>query len=327
MIRLLARLAVALALLAALPFSAVAQSRAVTLAVQPNADIPQLLLAVERNLWKAQGLDVKVITFATGRESLEALLGGQADFAVLTEYPATIAALRAQKFQVLADMSRYAGLRAIGSKKWMNLASFKDLDGRKIATTLGTNAEYTTHVMLQEGGAKAQVVNATPADTVPALVRGDVQAAVMFPSLYAQARKLLGADYQEVRTKAYVGHTLLVGTSSVIATRPADVETFVKVLLEADRMVAADAKLGQATVITALKGVMNPETLAEMWPEYDYKFELRPEVLELMSKQGGWIIERGFVKVAPEMASSKALRAFIAEGFLAKLAPADVTLK
>jgi NitT/TauT family transport system substrate-binding protein len=327
MIGLLARLGLALSLLVLLPFSAIAQSRAVTLAVQPNADIPQLLLAIERNLWKAQGLDVKVITFATGRESLEALLGGQADFAVLTEYPATIAALRGQKFQVLADMSRYAGLRAIASKKWMNLTSFKDLDGKKIATTLGTNAEYTTHVMLQEGGAKAQVVNAAPADTVPALVRGDVQAAVMFPSLYAQARKLLGGDYQEVRTKAYVGHTLLVGTSSVIAGRPAEVEAFVKALLEADKMVAGDPKLGQATVITALKGVMNPDTLAEMWPEYDYKFELKPEVLELMSKQGGWILERGFVKAPPETASSKALRGYIAEGTLAKLAPGAVTLR
>lgn len=326
-VRRLARLGLALALLVLLPLSASAQSRAVTLAVQPNADIPQLLLAMERSMWKDQGLDVKVITFSTGRESLEALLGGQADFAVLTEYPATIAALRGQKFQILADMSRYTGLRAIASKKWMNLTSFKDLDGKKVGTTLGTNAEYTTHVMLQEGGAKAQVVNAAPADTVPALVRGDVQAAVMFPSLYAQARRLLGSDYQEVRTKAYAGHTLLVATSAMVASRPADVEAFVKALLEADKAVAADPKLGQATVVAALKGVMTPETMAEMWPEYEYKFELKPDVLELMVKQGAWILERGVIKAAPEAASAKTLRGFIAEGTLSKLAPTAVTLK
>lgn len=326
-VRHLARLGLALALLALLPVSTSAQSRAVTLAVQPNADIPQLLLAIEKSMWKAEGLDVKVITFSTGRESLEALLGGQADFAVLTEYPATIAALRGQKFQILADMSRYMGLRVIASRKWMNLTSFKDLDGKKIGTTLGTNAEYTTHVMLQEGGAKAQIVNAAPADTVPALVRGDVQAAVMFPSLYAQAKKLLGPDYQEVRTKAYVGHTLLVATSTMIASRPAEVEAFLAALLKADKTIAADSKLGQATVIAALKGVMIPETLAEMWPEYEFRFELKPEVLDLMVKQGAWILDRGVIKAAPEAASAKTLRGYIAEQPLAKLSPEVVTIK
>ena len=326
-IRRMLRLGFALALSSLMPFSASGQSRAVTLAVQPNADIPQLLLAIEKNMWKAEGLDVKVITFSTGRESLEALLGGQADFAVLTEYPATIAALRGQKFQILADMSRYMGLRAIASKKWMNLTSFKDLDGKKIGTTLGTNAEYTTYVMLQEGAAKGQIVNAAPADTVPALVRGDVQAAVMFPSLYALARKLLGPDYQEVRTKAYVGHTLLVATSTMVGTRPAEVASFLAALLKADKAVAEDPKLGQSTVITALKGVMTPETLAEMWPEYEFRFELKPEVLDLMVKQGTWILDRGVIKAAPEAASAKTLRGYIAEGPLAKLSPGVVTIK
>ena len=200
MIRFIRRLAVVALALTALPYAASSQSKPVTLAVQPSTDVPQILLAMERKLWDAEKLEVKVVTFSTGREALEALTGGQADFAVLTEYPATIGILRGQKFKVVADMSRYQGLRATASKKWMTLSSLKDLDGKKVGTTLGTNVEFVTSVLLREGGAKAEIVNAAPADTVPALVRGDIQASVMFPNLYAQAKKLLGADYQEIRT-------------------------------------------------------------------------------------------------------------------------------
>lgn len=318
---LLAALAIVLA-----PLAALAQGKPLTLAVQPSTDVPQILLAIDRKLWAAEKIDLKVVTFSTGREALEALLGGQADFAVLTEYPATIGILRGQKFAVLADMARYQGLRATASKKWMNLASLKDLDGKKVGTTLGTNVEFVTSVLLREGGAKAEVVNAAPADTVPALVRGDIQASVMFPNLYAQAKKLLGADYQEIRTKSYTSHALLVGATATLEGRKAEVEGFLKALLAADKAVAAEAAAAQGIVLAALKGVMTPEVLKELWADYDYRFVLKDDLPALMSQEATWILERGAVKAPAEAASAKALRGAIADGFLARLSPGAVSL-
>ena len=316
-----------LAALALLPLAAAAQSaKPLTLAVQPSTDVPQILMAIDRKLWDAEKVEVKVVTFSTGREALEALLGGQADFAVLTEYPATIGILRGQKFSVLADMARYQGLRATASKKWMNLASLKDLNGKKVGTTLGTNVEYVTSVLLREGGAKAEVVNAAPADTVPALVRGDIQASVMFPNLYAQAKRLLGDDYQEIRTKSYTSHALLVGSSATLESRKTEVEGFLKALLAADKAVAADAAAAQGIVLAALKGVMTPEVLKELWVDYDYRLVLKDDLPALMSQEATWILERGAIKAPAEAASVKALRGAIADGFLSRLSPGAVSL-
>lgn len=317
--------AFALALVAS-SFSASAQTKPITLAVQPSTDVPQILLAMERKLWGAEKLDVKVVTFSTGREALEALTGGQADFAVLTEYPAVIGILRGQKFRVVADMSRYAGLRATASKKWMTLTTLHDLDGKKVGTTLGTNVEFVTSVMLREGNAKAEVVNAAPADTVPALVRGDIQASVMFPNLYAQAKKLLGADYQEIRTKSYISHSLLVGATATLDGRKTETESFLKALLAADKAVAADPAAGQAVVLAALKGVMTPEVLKELWADYDYRFVLKDDLVTLMSQEASWILERGAVKAPVEAASAKALRGAVADEFLARLSPGAISL-
>jgi len=318
--------AVVLLALAVGPFAASAQTKAVTLAVQPSTDVPQILLAMERELWEAEKVDVKVVTFSTGREALEALLGGQADFAVLTEYPAVIGLLRRQKFSILADMSRYQGLRATASKKWMTLSSLKDLDGKKVGTTLGTNVEFVTSVLLREGGAKAEVVNAAPADAVPALVRGDIQASVMFPNLYAQAKKLLGADYQEIKTKSYTSHALLVGATAVLEGHKAETTGFLRGLLAADKAIAADPAAGQAVVLAALKGVMTPEVLKELWVDYDYRFVLNDELPKLMSQEATWILERGAIKASADAASATSLRGAIADGFLAGLSPGAVSL-
>ena len=319
------RFAVAAAL-ALLPVAVSAQTKTVTLAVQPSTDVPQILLAMDRKLWDPEKVDVKVVTFSTGREALEALTGGQADFAVLTEYPATIGILRSQKFKVVADMSRYAGLRATASKKWMNLASLKDLDGKKVGTTLGTNVEFVTALLLHEGGAKAEVVNAAPADTVPALVRGDIQASVMFPNLYAQARKLLGADYQEIRTRSYVSHSLLVGATATLDGRKAETEAFLKGLLAADKAIAADPAAGQAVVLTALKGVMTPDVLKDLWADYEYRLVLNDDLPKLMAQEAAWIVERGAVKAPADAVTAKALRGAIADDFLARLSPGATAL-
>lgn len=327
MIRILSRLFVAALTLFLLPALASAQSsRTVKLAIQYSTDVPHLLLALDRNLWRDKGIEVTPIVFSSGREAFEALLGGQADVAVLTEYPATIGALRGQKFSIVADVARYKGLRAIAPKKAMTLSSLKALDGKKVGTTLGTNVEFVTSVILGEGGAKATAVNAAPADTVPALVRGDIDAAVMFPSLYAQAQRLLGDGYQEIRTTTYIAHALLVTSSALAETRPADAKAFVAGLLEAEKIVLADPAAGQQAVISALKGVMTAEVLKDLWADYDFRVMLGTDLVPLMAKEAAWIAERGMVKVGPEATSEKAMRAFINEGMLRELAPAAVAI-
>lgn len=326
MITMLKRFLLALIGTIAIAGGATAQTKSVTLAIQPTTDMPQLLLAIDKKMWAAEGLEVKVVTFSSGREALEALLGGQADFAALTEYPATIAILRNQKFQILADMSRYAGQRVIASKKWMNLEAMKDLDKKKVGTTLGTNSEFITHFFLRQGNAKAEIVNTDPADTVPALVRGDIQAAVMFPNFYGQAKKLLGADYQEVRSKAYVSHVLLVGATSTLEARKAETTGFVKGLVAADKAVAADRAAAEKAVLSALKGVVTSEALQSLWADCDQRVMLDDSLVALMSEEARWLLERGTIKAPAEAATPGRLRGAIADGFLASISPEAVKL-
>ena len=189
------------------------EGRQLTFALQVSPDVAQVIVALERGYWREFGLDVKLIRFESGREAFQALLDGKADLAAMADFPAAIGIVNDRSFVIIGDMSRYRAQRVIASRRRLALGTPADLEGRRLGTTLGTSAEFATSVLFAEGGMLAQIVDLAPREIVPALARGDVDAAVMFPSMYAHAKQALGDDYREVVIKGYTSHFLL-------ATRP-----------------------------------------------------------------------------------------------------------
>ena len=64
-------------------------------------------LAEEIGTWAEVGVDLTALDFPTGRESMQALLGGSAEFATSTDTPVVFAALQGLKPQIVASYSRY----------------------------------------------------------------------------------------------------------------------------------------------------------------------------------------------------------------------------
>ena len=273
--------------------SAFAQDR-VSIAWTPSADIPQIAQAIDKKLWAEQGLEVRIVPFPTGREALEALIGGQVDFASMAELPAVTAALRQQKFAVLARLSKYRANRIISNG--IDLKSARDLAGRKVALTVGTNSHFALDWELDAAGVKAEVVNVAPPDIVPALSRGDVEAAVMFPSFFDQAKRVLGDKYRELITPGYVTNMLLAGTADVIEKRPEQAKKVMAALLKADALVAQDPAGTQDTIARVVGKVINVDAVRAAWPDYEYKVALDKDLLTLMVREGQWIVKRGSVK-------------------------------
>lgn len=296
----------------------------VKFAWNPNPQTAQVDVAVKNGLFKEAGLDVQITAFPTGREALEALLGGQVDFAYMAEFPVATAALRQQKLKIVADLSRYQGQRIISSAKTLDLKSAKDLGGKKIGTTLGTNVEYFTHKLLAQNGLKATIVNAGPADLIPALARGDIDAAIPFPTFFGAAKRTLGADYREVVSDLYVLHMVIAASSTVVEKNPAMIDKFIGALVKADAALKADPSSAEQAVFTNMKGVMPLPALQDMWKEMEFKIKLDRDLLTLLADEAGWIVDRGMVKA--EKPSAASFREFILDAPLKKISPASVTL-
>ena len=304
-------------------FAPSAFAQEVSFAWTPSADTPQIVQAIDKSLWKESGLAVKMVSFATGREALEALIGGQVDFASMAELPAVTGAMRQQKFAVISILSKYRGNRIIA--KDIEIKSVRDLAGKKVATTLGTNSHFALDFEVQRAGITVEVVNASPPDIVPALVRGDVDAAVMFPAFFPQAKRTLGAQYRELITPDYVTHMVLVGTADVLEKRPEDVKKLLAGLLKADGLVAANAAETQEAIVRVVGRAANLDAIRENWPSYSYKMTLDNELLTLMTREGEWIAKRGLVKNVE--ATDKLFRSFISDKPMGSLDPGRVQVR
>jgi len=204
------------------------------LAWSAGPDTPQIAVALSQNIWTSRGLTVQPINVATGREALEALIGGQVDFAAMTEFPVVVGAMQQKQFRVIAEISRYRGNRVIGTPA---MTSLKSLQNHKIGTTLGTNVNYQSDTVLQNAGVTATTVNAAPSDLVPALARGDIDAAFVFPSFFPLAKKILGDRYREIRTPDYVTTFLIIATTDMVEKHPDRVKAFLQGLLAANESV------------------------------------------------------------------------------------------
>lgn len=296
----------------------------VTFAWNPSPETLQVAQAIDAGLWKDIDLDVKLVAFPTGREAFEALLGGQVDFAAMAEFPAVTGALRGQRFRVIADVSRYKRNRVVATAKQVDLKSLADLEGRKIGTTLGTNVDFLTNLMLTHAGIKAEIVNAGPSDLVPALIRGDIDAAVPFPNFYPAAKKSLGDAYREIILPDYYMHFIIAASADVLEKRPNVVSPFLSALVKADLQVAKDASNAQTALARTMHGILDLDTIRAMHQEYDYEITLDTSLLDLMVAEGAWILKRGLVKA--EAADAKTFRAYLHDAPLKTIAASRVRL-
>jgi NitT/TauT family transport system substrate-binding protein len=289
----------------------------------PGPDTPQVAQAVDKQLWVKRGLGVKMVSTPTGREALEALIGGQCDYALMAELPPVIGAMQHQKFGIIATLARYVGTRVIATRPID--ANFKNLAGLKVGTTIGTNVAFQAARTLQNAGVTATLVNLAPSDLTPALARGDIDAAFMFGGFYPQAKKILGDKYYERRTPWYKQTFVLVATTDELTKHPERVKAMLAGLIEANALIVGNPRESAAVTSKAMGGLTSPDALLAQWSEYSFSISLDKAFVDLLNEEAVWVHENGLIK--GEALAPSLLASYVDSAPLASLDRKNVQLK
>ena len=290
----------------------------------PGPDTPQVAIAIDKGFWTSRGLTVKTSPTATGREAFEAMIGGAVEYALMAELPPVIGAMQSQKFRVIATLSRYVGTRVIGTTA-VDISNLKNLEGKKIGTTLGTNVDFQAYETLQAAGVKATMVNVAPPDMVPALQKGDIDAAFMFPQAYPLARKVLGDRMTEKRTPGYAATFVLVATTDELSKHPERAKALLAGLVDGDAVLAKDLAGSAAIVSKAMGGMTPAPAIQSLWADYRFGIVLDPALIDLFEREGNWLHNGNYVKgPAP---TPGLFAGYVDPSFLRAVAPKNVTLK
>ncbi|MGG8409480.1 NrtA/SsuA/CpmA family ABC transporter substrate-binding protein [Streptomyces sp. 12297] len=260
---------------------------AVSIAASDHLGGAPVHVAQERGLWSAQGLDVTVTTQPTGRDALNAVLGGQAQLGVVGDLPAVTAALGGRELRIVADLSRFSDWRLL-TRTDRRITGFAALRGRKVGVPQGTNVEYALSRMLGSArltAADVTVVNLAPNQVTAALARGDIDAGVTFPSFYDSARTTLGDRYAELPFTGYTARTLLVAGPE---TTEEATTAVLRALLKAQREIVADPPAARRAVLAQSKGALQAGYVDAFQPRYGYGATLSPELLAQLQQEAVW---------------------------------------
>lgn len=282
-----------------------------------------VIVAKQKKIFEKHGLDVVVSNFTSGKQALDATIGGGADIATTAEAPVTAAAMANQKIAFLARME-YSDLKTLTDAS-DRIRSLADLKGKRIGYTVGTGSEvYTVSLLKRAGLNKSDVtlVSLRPQDMAAALSSGGIDAMNTWEPHIANAKKAFGAKVKQIDTKGVYSETFnIVTMQDFLASRQSVVLSFLRAMLEAEKWMKENRD--EAITVVAETVGMSRDDLAPIWSEYVYEVTLDDKTLDVLQAHAAWRLESGN---APSGATMPDFSKVIFADPLRKVAPDRVKL-
>jgi len=252
-----------------------------------------VIVAKNKQFFEKAGLDVSVVNFTSGKQALEATLGGAADIATTAEAPVTAAAMAGQPIAFLARME-YSYLKTLVSTS-SGINNAADLKGKRIGMTVGTGSEVYTMALLNTAGLSPKDVSPIslrPQDMAAGLSANGVDAINTWEPHISNAKKALGAKVKQIDTEGVYAETFnIVTTQDYLKANPAKLRKFIQAMLEAEKWMKANRNDAIATV-AATVGMAATE-LAPIWDDYVFGVALDNMTLDVLKTHAAWRLSTG----------------------------------
>jgi NitT/TauT family transport system substrate-binding protein len=263
----------------------------ITIAVSRQPISTPVYVAQDRKFFEREGLQVRLQESWTGKEALDSVMEGKADFATVAETPTLFAFLRNEPVLVVATIGDSDRYMKIVARRDRRIAEAGDLRGKQIGVSPGTNAEYFLDAYLLFNGLSRREVRTVPMKPeimADALAAGSIDAAVSWDPHAAQQRMKL-AKNAVVLENELIYHILwnIAAEKDYVQAHPETVRKLLRGLLKAQDHIAEHGEDALA-IMTRYVG-------ANRFSLEDFNFDVRlgqSLVLDL-EEQARWAIRNG----------------------------------
>ena len=281
--------------------------------------------------WKDNGVTLNAVDFPTGRDSMQALLAGSAEFSTATDTPVIFAAMRGLRPMILLNYSRYSRDMKIvvRTDRGIDPNNPASLRGHRIATQVGTSGQYMLARYCQMGGIAVKdvtVIDMAPADMIAATSRGDIdgfswtrEAAILAGR---QSGGKVAAMTQEGLEKYFRSHELLLTSEKVIKENPGLLDSAVRAYMAAETYMKNNPtwpeKISSRVHNTTAE-------IQEGIASFEFRIAFDDQFVDDMVTEAQWAIDAGLMK-QPDTNLRKLFRGLIYEAPLKQLYPDRVSL-
>lgn len=251
------------------------------------------IVAMEEGIFAKNGLTITQSNFTSGKQALNAVLGGAAQIATTAEAPTTAAAMANQPIAFLARME-YSDLKTLTSAS-ANIGSPLELKGKKIAFTAGSGSEVYTMALLAKAGLTSddvELVNLRPQDMLPAMASNSIDAYNTWEPHISNGLKTLSDKVVQLDTNGVYSETFnIVVMQDYLEVNPDLVTTFLSSLIEAEGWMKKNPESAIEVVATAVG--MPVVDLAAIWDDYIFEVVLDQRQVDVLTAHAQWRLDSG----------------------------------
>jgi ABC-type nitrate/sulfonate/bicarbonate transport system substrate-binding protein len=232
--------AASIGLASTLPTFAVAQTTKLAqmrIFIGSNPSFGAIMIGEQKGFFDKEGLPVEVTYFASGATAVDAFRAGRGHVVGAGDLPSL--RLWQQDGVGVCPIANYGDLSVVVAKK--SISRPADLRNKKVGILLGATVEYFAKLYLASGGLDLKdidVINLRPMEMVTGLVRGDIDAFVVFQPFGWMATKADPDAHIVTTATPYFREWLVVNTTPEYAkAHLAELNALVKALDRAGKWI------------------------------------------------------------------------------------------
>lgn len=268
----------------------------ISIAVLPQSFTSySIFVAKEKKIFQKHGINVELKTgYNSGKETIDSMLKGQADFAVSSETPFMHAVLRKDDVCLITVMITAYNHLGIVARKDAGIQLPPDLSGKRIGITKSSNAEYFFSMAARYYNINQDslsIVNLPPAELPDAIVQGKVDAIAAWNPIKINALKKLGKNAVQFYPKdVYSPHFILVTSRKNSIEYQDSITGLLAALNETSQFIQKNLQESCKIVSPYLK--TDADTLNSIISSYDFQLQLDQDILHSLENQAMWIFAR-----------------------------------
>jgi len=290
-----------------------------------SASSALLPIAKEQGFFKAAGVEVAMLPYTSGKDSIQAMLDGKCDLATVAQTPVVHHSLSRRDFLILANLSVSDDFEKIIVRRDRGINKPADLAGRRFALPRFATQHYLLDTYLTTNGLAPETVERRYVHHNEALKlfrAGEVDGIVHREPEVAHLLAEFGGRAKVLNSRSLcVSVYLLVGRRDFVEQQPRVIEKLLHGLVRAEDF--ARRQPAAAQEIAARTYGADREQIKLIWGLHNYRISLDQSLLFILENMARW--ETGLMEAAPRPAMPDYLE-FIYFDALHAVRPEAVTI-
>lgn len=263
----------------------------ITIATVKLTAASPIFIAYEKGFFRNEGLNVAFQFDSVSKPSLDSVIEGRADLAVVADVPIVGSIMKGEKISVLATFVTSDKLIAFVARK-DGIKTAQDLNGKKIGVAIGNNGEFFMDRFLRFNQIKrsdVEVIDMKPEDMLATLIKGNIDAAVTGDVYLDDIIEELEDGVVIFYLDEYQLAGNLVSQRTFAENNPLTIRKVLKAMIMAEDFMSKNPSESKA--ITANYLETDVAKVEKLWPKYNFHIALEQSFIALLEDVARWMIK------------------------------------